>query len=167
MKRHYFWLLSLLAITAFAACNKKDDAPPFDPVAQAAIDEKLIKDYIAANGITDVKKDDTTALYYKILEPGTSPGDTIKLNDRLSIAYQGKLLNGHVFNDTKGENTTLDEARLQNLIKGWQLGLRKISKGGKILLFIPSALGYGTQSNSAIPSNSVLIFEIKLSNFYY
>ncbi len=167
MKRHYFWLLSLLAITAFVACNKKDAETPFDPVAQAAKDDKLIKDYITANGITDVKKDDTTALYYKILEPGTSPGDTIKLNDRLSIAYQGKLLNGYVFNDTKGENTTLDEARLQNLIKGWQLGLRKISKGGKILLFIPSALGYGTQNYNPIPPNSVLIFEIKLSNFYY
>lgn len=163
MKRH-FWLLSLLAITAFVACNKKDETP-FDPIAQAAKDDKLITDYIAANSITNTKKDDTTPLYYKILEPGTSPGDTIKLDDRMNITYEGKLLNGLVFDSA--EKTTLSDYRLQNLIDGWKIGLRKISKGGKIQLFVPSAMGYKNFPTGDIPANSVLVFTVTLHNFYY
>lgn len=163
MKRHYFWLLSLLAITAFTACNKKND-PPFDPVQQAATDEKLITDYIANNNITGVVKDDTTALHYKILEHGPA-GDTIKLNDRMNITYEGKLLNGSVFDS--GDKTTLNDYRLQELIEGWKIGLRKISKGGKILLFVPSAMGYKNYPTGSIPANSVLIFTVTLHNFYF
>ena len=165
MKRHYFWLLSLLAITAFAACNKKDDAPPFDPVAQAAIDEKLIKDYIANNNITGTVKDDTTALHYKILERGTTPGDTIELNERMNITYEGKLLNGNTFDS--GTKTTLRDYRLQELIEGWKIGLRKISKGDKIQLFVPSAMGYKNFPTGGIPANSVLIFTVTLHDFYF
>ncbi|MRG45643.1 peptidylprolyl isomerase [Chitinophaga sp. SYP-B3965] len=164
MKRHYFWLLSLLAITAFAACNKKDNTPPYDPVQQAATDERLITEFIAANNITGVIKDDTTALHYKILENAPA-GDTIKLNDRMNITYEGKLLNGNVFDD--GDKTTLNDYRLQELIEGWQIGLRKISKGGKIQLFVPSAMGYKNYPTGSIPANSVLVFVITLHNFYY
>lgn len=164
MKRHYFWLLSLLAITAFAACNKKDSTPPFDAVKQAATDEKLITDYIAANSITGVIKDDTTALHYKILENGT-PGDTIELNERMNITYEGKLLNGTTFDS--GDKTTLNDYRLQELIEGWKIGLQKISKGGKIQLFVPSAMGYKNSSTGAIPPNSVLVFTVTLHNFYF
>lgn len=164
MKRHYFWLLSLLAITAFAACNKKDAAPPFDAVKQAATDEKLITDYIAANSITGVIKDDTTALHYKVLEHGPA-GDTIKLNDRMNITYEGKLLNGNVFDS--GDKTTLRDYRLQELIEGWKIGLRKISKGGKIQLFVPSGMGYKNFPTGSIPANSVLVFTVTLHNFYF
>lgn len=164
MKRHYFWLLGLIAITVTAACNKKND-PPFDPVKQAAIDEQLIQNYITTNNLTGVVKDDTTALHYKILERGTTPGDTIKLNDRMNITYEGKLLNGTKFDS--GENTTLSDYRLQELIEGWKIGLRKISKGDKILLLVPSAMGYKNRPTGDIPANSVLVFTVKLNNFYY
>lgn len=164
MKRHYFWLLSLLAITAFVACNKKTDDVPYDPVKQATIDEKLITDYIASNNINGVIKDDTTALHYKILAHGPA-GDTIKLNDRMNITYVGKLLNGNQFDD--GDKTTLQDLRLQQLIEGWQIGLRKISKGGQIQLFVPSSMGYKNFPTGSIPANSVLIFTITLHNFYF
>ena len=47
MKRHYFWLLSLLAISIFAACKKKDNPPPFERVQQAIIDEELLLEFIS------------------------------------------------------------------------------------------------------------------------
>ncbi len=163
MKRHYFWLMSLLAIAVFAACNKKNDTP-FDPAKQAAIDEQLITDYISKNSLTGVMKDDTSVLRYKILANGIS-NDTIKLNERMNITYTGKLLNGTQFDS--GTKTTLSDLRLEDLVKGWQIGLRKISKGGKVLLIIPSALGYGNRAAGSIPANSVLVFEITLHDFYY
>lgn len=165
MKRHYFWLLSLLAITTFVACNKKNDDPPFDPVKQAEIDEKAITDYIAGKGITGVVKDDTTALHYKILERGTTPGDTIKLENRFNITYQGILLNGTEFD--ANEKTTLEDLRLRQLIEGWQIGLRKISKGDKIQLFVPSAMGYRQYGAGKVPPNAVMVFTITLHDHYF
>lgn len=166
MKRHYFGLLGLLAVMMmFAACKKDKKEEPHDPVKQAAIDEQLIQKYIADSSITGTLKDDTSGLHYKILARGTTPNDTITLEDRMNITYTGKLLNGNVFDS--GENTTLREARLKGLIKGWQIGLRKIAKGDKVLLLIPSALGYGNSSSGSIPANSVLVFEVTLNNFYF
>lgn len=164
-KRHYFWLLSLLALTIFAAaCNKKDDPPPHDPAKQAVIDEQLIQEHITKNNIAGTLKDDTSGLHYKILEPGNGE-DTIALKDRLNVSYKGTLLNGAVFD--QGEKTTLSESRLEDLIKGWQIGLQKISKGGKVQLFVPSGLAYGNRAAGSIPANSVLIFELTLHNFYF
>jgi len=54
---------------------------------------------------------------------------------------------------------------LAGVIKGWQIGIPHINKGGTILLLIPSALGYGTSGTSTIPANSVLIFTIGLQGF--
>ncbi|MEI6409778.1 MAG: FKBP-type peptidyl-prolyl cis-trans isomerase [Bacteroidota bacterium] len=54
---------------------------------------------------------------------------------------------------------------LSSLIKGWQEGIPLLKKGGKGTFFIPSALGYGSQDQGAIPANSVLIFEITLVDY--
>lgn len=165
MKRHYFALMGLLAVTMFVACKKDKDETPHDPVKQAAIDEQLIQQYIADSSITGTMKDDTSGLHYKILARGTTPNDTISLDDRMNISYTGKLLNGTVF-ETR-ENNTLGDARLKGLIEGWKIGLRKIAKGDKVLLLIPSGLGYKTGGSGPIPPNSVLVFEITLNNFYF
>lgn len=167
MKRHYFWLMSLLVIAVLAACNKKDDAPPFDPVKQAAIDEQLIQTYFQGNNITGTVKDDTSGLYFKVVDRGTTPSDTIQPTWRFNLSYKGMLLNGNTFD--QGTRTTLNEARLNgNLIKGWKIGLRKIAKGDSVHLYIPSALAYGNYSPGAgIPANSVLVFHIRLHDCYF
>jgi FKBP-type peptidyl-prolyl cis-trans isomerase FkpA len=164
--RHYLWLMSLLAVIVFAACKKKDNPPPFDAEKQAVIDEQLIQEYIAKNSITGTVKD-TTGLHYKIIEPGTggTKADTIQLTDRLNVSYKGTLLNGTVFDEREKE--TFREARLGGLVEGWQIGLQKIAKGGKVQLFIPSKLGYGNRDMGDIPANSVLVFELTLHNFYF
>jgi FKBP-type peptidyl-prolyl cis-trans isomerase len=45
---------------------------------------------------------------------------------------------------------------------GWQYGLPLIKPGGKILLYLPPSLGYGSSPVGTIPANSVLIFEVQL-----
>ncbi|MEY3433469.1 MAG: hypothetical protein RL131_1405, partial [Bacteroidota bacterium] len=42
------------------------------------------------------------------------------------------------------------------------LGLPLINAGGKIKLYLPPSLGYGSRAVGSIPANSVLIFEITL-----
>jgi FKBP-type peptidyl-prolyl cis-trans isomerase FkpA len=51
---------------------------------------------------------------------------------------------------------------LNNLIVGWVNGIPYVKPGGKIRLYIPPSLGYGSAANGPIPANSILIFEIDL-----
>ncbi len=75
--------------------------------------------------------------------------------------YTGKLVNGTVFDQTPaGANATLV---LGQLIVGWQKGLPLIGTGGKITLYIPPSLGYGSSAVGSVPANSILIFDIELA----
>ncbi|MDB5025236.1 MAG: peptidylprolyl isomerase [Mucilaginibacter sp.] len=147
----YILVLSLF-IGAFSSCKKTG----YDPVKQAATDDAAIQAYIKANNITAVK--DPSGLYYQVITPGT--GSYPNVNSLITGAYSGKLLNGTVFDSGPINNTALS-----GYIKGWQIGVPHINTGGRILLLIPSALGYGNAANGGIPANSVLIFTIDLTGF--
>ncbi len=139
----------------FSACTKSSTpvTPTVDPAVQAKIDDDQIKAYLIGNNITAVK--DPSGLYYQIVNPGSGTAPTTK--STVSVAYVGKLQNGSPF-DSSSNYTQV----LSNLIKGWQIGIPFIKPGGRILLLIPSALGYGANATGSIPANSVLIFTIDL-----
>jgi FKBP-type peptidyl-prolyl cis-trans isomerase FkpA len=151
MKR-YFLLLSLFII-GFSSCKK---SASFDPVKQAAADDAAIKAYIASNGITAIE--DPSGVYYQVITPGT--GAYPKLTSLVTMNYTGKLLNGNVF-----DSNTINNSPLSSFIQGWQIGIPHINTGGRILLLIPSALGYGNAANGSIPANSVLVFTVDLTGF--
>jgi FKBP-type peptidyl-prolyl cis-trans isomerase FkpA len=76
------------------------------------------------------------------------------------VKYVGKLTDGTVFDQTQGSNTF--STYLYNVIRGWTNGLPYIKPGGKIHLYIPPTLGYGSQAIGTIPGNSILIFDVEL-----
>ena len=147
-----YLLLFLIAAMAITSC-KKDSS--FDPEKQAQEDDVLIRAYIDEHGIEATK--DPSGLYYQIISPGAdvTPGPA----SPITVNYTGKLLNGTTFD--QGTNVTLS---LNRVIEGWRRGIPKIQKGGRIILLIPSAMGYGQYQAGAIPANSVLFFDITLVN---
>lgn len=154
--KKYILTLSLFVI-AFASC-KKDSGTTFDAAAQAKIDDAAIQTYLTANpNITATK--DASGLYYQVITAGTGANPTTA--STVNVNYTGKVLNGTQF--ATSANLT---SPLSGLIPGWQIGIPKTKTGGRVLLIIPSALGYGNNSpGAAIPNNSVLIFTIDLINF--
>lgn len=82
-------------------------------------------------------------------------------NSDVKINYTGKLINGSVFDSTEKHGKPA-EFNLANVIPGFREGLQKVGKGGKITLYIPSKLGYGTQAIPGIPPNSTLIFDVEI-----
>lgn len=131
---------------------------------QVGIDQKLLEDYFAKNGIKSMKT--ASGLHYVISKAGTGP--MIKAGQTLSVNYTGKLLNGNVFDsntDTAFKHPEPFSVVIGkgNVIKGWDEGLQLTNKGAKMTLFIPSTLAYGSQDRSPqIPANSILIFDVEV-----
>jgi len=146
IKIKYLIALMLLVVIAISSC-KKDEDP-----------DKQITDFIAKNNIAATK--DASGLYYQIIKPGTG-SFTYPGNTSITIKYEGKLLDGTVFDNGGGKEQTFP---LSQLIQGWRIGIPKIQKGGEIRLIIPPGLGYGSSATGPIPGNSVLDFNIQLSN---
>ena len=152
MKRVKNLLLILLFTSAIVSSCKKDESAADK---QMAIDEQLIKDFIAANNITNAQSDQ--GVYYSVINPGTG-NEVYQSNTVINVKYTGRLLNGQVFDSS----STGVQFPLGRLILGWQIGIPKIQRGGKIRLLVPSGLGYGPTAQQGIPANSVLDFDIEL-----
>jgi FKBP-type peptidyl-prolyl cis-trans isomerase FkpA len=111
-----------------------------------------------------LKKDTThyqkseSGLHYFIEKEGT--GENIKFTDEIKINYQGKLLNGHIFDGEHKKNPI--SFKVADLIEGWKEGMLYLKKGGKAKLIIPPYLGYGDYDLEKIPPHSVLVFDVEV-----
>lgn len=150
------FLLTVGIAGCFAACKKKEN---FDAEAQFKADTTAISAFVKANAIPALK-DVKSGIFYQIITPG-SGNVTYSQNTKVTVDYQGKLLKGETFDSSKGQPVTFTLGRL---IAGWQIGIPFIQKGGRIRLLIPSYYGYGNEASNAIPANSILDFDITLSN---
>jgi FKBP-type peptidyl-prolyl cis-trans isomerase len=102
-------------------------------------------------------------LMYDDLVHGTGPVPT--LGRKVKVHYTGTLPNGDIFDSSRGAGRKPLSFRIgmQEVIRGWDLGLRTMRVGGKRKLFIPSALAYGVEgAPPQIPPNSALLFEVDL-----
>lgn len=148
-------LLLICLATVFTACKKNK---PFDVEAQFTADTTAIANYVKVKGLTVIKH--SSGISYQILAPGTGSVSYTK-STQISADYQGKLLDGAVFDDSKGTPISFS---LGGVIDGWQIGIPLIQKGGKIRLFIPSYFGYGPNGTGPIPANAILDFTITLAD---
>ena len=142
---------------------KKTQAADFDK--QKGIDEKVIQNYLAKNGLTGKAQKTDSGVYYIVTQPGSGP--TPQKGEVVTVHYTGKLLDGKVFDSSRtnpqaGGKPAQFQLGVGMVIPGWEEGVSKLHKGEKATLVIPSTLAYGPRGNQAIPPNSVLLFDIEL-----
>ena len=90
-------------------------------------------------------------------------GNEVRGGDHITIHYHGTLTNGQKF-DSSYDRKTPFKTRIGvgEVIAGWDMGVVGMKVGGKRILIIPPALGYGSKGVGEIPPNSTLIFEVEL-----
>lgn len=145
----YIFYFSL--VLCFSFCKKKKT------VDQPAKDEEIIQNYISENKLTATATG--SGLYYVMTTQGS--GARPNLSSTVTVVYKGYLTDGTVFDQSNSAGVSFG---LSGVIKGWQEGIPYFNKGGKGKLLIPSALGYGAQAQTKIPANSVIIFDINLTD---
>lgn len=91
-------------------------------------------------------------------------GDEVKAGDKVTIHYTGWLTNGKMFDSSKTGGGKPITFPLKSLIKGWQVGVPGMKKGGIRRLEIPYNLAYGEAGtpDGTIPPKATLVFEIEL-----
>lgn len=106
-----------------------------------------------------------SGLQYQTLKPGL--GDTIRVNDFITVHYSLWLEDGTLINSTKEErggagrpySTQLSPGEV---IPGWIQGIPGMQIGEIRKLIIPPDLAYGEQGfNSVVPPNNTLTFEVE------
>ncbi len=121
---------------------------------QWEIDDKVIKQFITAKGLTMTKH--SSRVYRNISTVGT--GEVVKANSVLKVKYKGRLLTGTVFD----ENSTGLDNVLSGFVQGWRKGLLGLTKGTILRMIIPSDLAYGPAGTTGIPPNAPLDFDIEI-----
>ncbi|MDE0934340.1 MAG: FKBP-type peptidyl-prolyl cis-trans isomerase [Mariniblastus sp.] len=131
---------------------------------QSLIDAAIISKYIADNNLDAYLVSE--GLYAVVDEPGAGQNPTINSTVRVSydgkfieLNAQNKLVDGDSFDVSSAAGITFS---LQNVIRGWQLGIPEFKTGGFGKLIIPSSLAYGPSGSGSIPPNAVLVFDVEL-----
>jgi len=100
-----------------------------------------------------------SGLQYKVIKEGT--GATPTEADKVKVHYEGKLLDGTVF-DSSYERKEPLEFRVKGVIPGWTEVLQLMKEGSIYEVYIPYNLAYGERGNGSIKPFSMLTFKIEL-----
>lgn len=136
-------ILALVGLL-FNACKKDYDK----------IDKERIEEYLKNKGLT--AQQTSSGVYYIIEKEGTGqkPADDAEI----TVKYKGYTLDDKVFD--KSDSTYF---YLNQVIQGWQDGLKEFKVGSTGKIFIPSSLAYGSSGVPGyIDENEPIAFDVTL-----
>lgn len=155
MRKYYLNLLLVVMSLSIFSCAKNSDSQNCPPIEVSVPQNEVaaLKAFLEDQEIEAEWSE--KGFYYNIINEGdgTSPNAC----SDIKIAYEGSLTNGFVFDANDGIDFPLTQ-----LITGWRLGVPLLKEGGKMILYLPPTLGYGSNAQANIPANSILIFQIVL-----
>lgn len=149
-------LAAIFAVVILAACL--EGAPFIPKIDEVSYDPSLGVD-LAASTETE------SGLWYREITLGAGP--TVRADsggDTVRVRYRGYLRNAFRFdsNTGPGEPVLSFVTGAQQVIDGFDEGVRGMQLGGVRQIIIPPSLGYGGVPNGSIPANSILIFRVEI-----
>ncbi len=106
-----------------------------------------------------------SGMQYQVLKAGTGPSPTN--DDVVLVNYKGTFRDGKVFDENPQAAMPV-----AGVVPGFSEALKKMQRGGKYRVWIPSALGYGPDDKTnpqtgevGIPGGSLLIFDVELLEY--
>ena len=116
--------------------------------------------FLAENAKKDSVITTASGLQYKVLVKGE--GEVPQMTDKVQVHYEGRLIDGTVFDSSRKHGDKPTEFLPSQVIKGWTEALTMMPVGSKWQLFIPYQLAYGERNAGQIKPYSALIFDVEL-----
>jgi len=144
------------ALQAFNSAVQQEESARLAAEAEknAAEGETFLAENATKEGVVVTE----SGLQYEVLRQGDGP--TPSPSDRVAIHYKGTLIDGTEFDSSYGGEPA--EFGVGGVIPGFSEGLQLMPVGSQYRFFIPSELGYGSQSSGRIGPNATLVFEVEL-----
>ena len=137
-----------------AADKKAKDEKLYGPNRDAG------RKFLADNATKDSIIITPSGLQYKVLVKGE--GEVPQTTDKVLVNYEGRLIDGTVFDASKKHGDKPASFRADQVIKGWTEALTMMPAGSKWQLYIPAELAYGERNMGQIKPYSALIFDVEL-----
>ena len=119
------------------------------------------ENFLKENGLQPDVVTLPSGLQYKVLRQGT--GAVAGPNDEVEVKYEGRLIDGTVFDSSYTRTPQTTTFSPSQVIKGWKEALTIMPEGSMWELYIPYNLAYGERGAGAeIPPFSTLIFKVEV-----
>ncbi len=128
--------------------------------AQAAEYKKENADWLAENAKKEGVITLPSGLQYKVITMGE--GEKPQATDKVTVKYEGKMIDGTIFDSSYKRNPQTTSFRCDQVIPGWTEALQLMPVGSKWELYIPQELGYRDRPAGQIKPYSTLIFTVEL-----
>ncbi len=118
---------------------------------------KASEAYLKQNASKEGVRTIADGVQMKVIQEGK--GKLPTENDKVTINYVGKLVNGKLF-DSSNKNPITNA--LTGFVPGFTTALKEMKKGGKYEILIPADQAYRDQAPDFIGPSQALIFEVEL-----
>ncbi len=143
------------------AAIKYADAEKKEVTARKAAEYKAINnEWIENNKLKEGVVTLPSGLQYRVITMGEGPVATE--NSDVTVRYEGRLIDGTIFDSSYDRNPDTNKFKPTRVIKGWGEALQLMPAGSKWELFIPQELAYGERQAGKIPPGSTLIFTVEV-----
>jgi FKBP-type peptidyl-prolyl cis-trans isomerase len=118
-------------------------------------------DFLARNAAAKNVVTTASGLQYFVVASGPKTGRPPVAGDTVTFDYEGKLTTGETF-DSSFERGTPLTGPVDGFVPGFTEALKLMRPGDEWIVWVPPALGYGSEASGPIPANSVLRFRLAL-----
>ena len=122
--------------------------------------KKENEDWLKANAKKEGMQTTPSGLQYKVLVAGNGPKP--KATDKVKVKYEGRMIDGTVFDSSYKRDPQTNSFQCNEVIKGWTEALTMMPVGSKWEICIPQELAYGARQAGQIKPYSTLVFTVEL-----
>jgi FKBP-type peptidyl-prolyl cis-trans isomerase FklB len=142
---------------AFEEVNKRIEASQADDKEKFGAEGEK---FLAENAQRDEVTVTESGLQYEVLTTGS--GASPSASSKVSTHYEGKLIDGKVFDSSYQRGQPADFP-VNGVIAGWTEALQMMEEGAKWRLYVPYHLAYGEQgAGGLIGPYATLVFDVEL-----
>ena len=118
-------------------------------------------DFLTRNGAARGVVTTPSGLQYYVVKSGPKTGRSPVDGDTVTFDYEGKLTTGETFDSSFARGEPL-VGGVGDFVPGFTEALKLMRPGDEWIVWIPPALGYGSEAKGPIPANSILRFRLAL-----